>query len=90
MQKREFAKKVAEKAGMKIVDVERMIDAFTEVVTEAFNANERVELRGFGNFIRKSRKERRVYNFSKGEAISVPSKDVLTFKMSSLFNQPKK
>lgn len=89
MQKKEFARKVAEKSGMKIVDVERMIDSFIDVVTEAFNNDERVELRGFGNFIKKTRKARKAHDFSGGKSIDIPAKDVLTFKMSSMFNQEK-
>ena len=59
MQKKEFVKKVAEKSGEKIAVTERIVTAFIEVVTEAFNNDERVELRGFGNFIKKSRKAQR-------------------------------
>ena len=90
MQKKEFVKKVAEKSGAKIVEVERMVSAFIEVIAEAFNNGERVELRGFGNFIKKSRKARKARNLISGEVMDIPAKDVLTFKVSSLFNQTKK
>lgn len=90
MQKKEFAKKVAEKVDMKIVEVEKMLDAFFEVMTEAFNNDERVELRGFGNFVKKTRKAHKGHSFTSNETIEIPARDVLTFKMSSLFNQDKK
>ncbi len=89
MQKKEFIKKVAEKSGAKIVETEKMIEAFVDIVTEAFNNDERVELRGFGNFIKKSRKARKARNLATGAMIDIPAKDVLTFKVSSLFNQTK-
>lgn len=89
MQKKEFVKKVAEKSGAKIAETERIVTAFIEVVTEAFNNDERVELRGFGNFIKKSRKARKARNLATGGVVDVPAKDVLTFKASPSFNQTK-
>lgn len=89
MQKKEFAKKVAEKSGMKIVDAERMITAFVDVVTEAFNNDERIELRGFGNFVKKNKKAHKGRNMRTGSIIDIPAKSVLTFKASPLFNKTK-
>lgn len=89
MQKKEFVKKVAEKSGAKVAATERMVTAFIDVITEAFNNDERVELRGFGNFIKKSKKARKARNLATGAIIDIPAKDVLTFKVSSLFNQTK-
>lgn len=86
MQKKEFAKKMAEKQGVKIVDAERSIDAFIETISDAFKANERVELRGFGNFVRKTRKARKVHDFASGGTMDMPAKEILVFKMSSLYN----
>lgn len=89
MQKKEFAKRVAEKSGIKIVEAEKIIAAFIDVVTEAFNNDERVELRGFGNFVKKNKKARKARNLATGATIDIPAKDVLTFKASPLFNQVK-
>ena len=58
MQRKEFVSKIAEKTDMKLKDVNAVLDGFIEVMTEAFEDDERVELRGFGNFIAKTRKAR--------------------------------
>lgn len=86
MQRREFVAKIAEKTDMKLKDINAVIDGFVSVMEEAFNADERVELRGFGNFIKKTRKARKGRNMQTGEIIDVPAKSILTFKQSSLFN----
>lgn len=89
MQRKEFVAKIAEKTDMKQKDINAVIDGFVSVMEDAFNAGERVELRGFGNFIKKTRKARKGRNISTGETVNVPAKDILTFKQSSLFNTEK-
>lgn len=87
MQRKEFVSLVAEKTGMKLKDINVVIDGVVEVMGDAFDANERVELRGFGNFIPKTRKARKARNISTGETVDVPEKRILTFKQSSLFKK---
>lgn len=90
MFKEEFTKKVAKKAEMTIVETKKFVDAFFETMKEAYNNDERVELRGFGTFEKVTHKSRKAYNFqTKGTTIT-PTKNVLKFKMSSLFNKNKK
>ena len=86
MQRKEFVSKIAEKTDMKLKDVNAVLDGFIEVMTEAFEDDERVELRGFGNFIAKTRLSRMARNIQTGEVVDVPAKKILTFKQSSLFN----
>lgn len=86
MQRKEFVTKIAEKTDMKLKDINTVIDGFISAMEDAFNADERVELRGFGNFIKKTRKARKGRNMQTGEIIDVPEKSILTFKQSSLFN----
>ena len=86
MQRKEFVAKIAEKNGMKLKDINAVLDGFVSVMEDAFNAGERVELRGFGNFIKKTRKARKGRNIQTGEIIDVPEKSLLSFKLSSLFN----
>ena len=86
MQRKEFVAKIAEKTNMKLKDINAVIDGFVSVMEDAFNADERVELRGFGNFIKKTRKARKGRNMQTGEIINVPEKSILAFKQSSLFN----
>ena len=86
MQRKEFVAKIAEKTNMKLKDINAVIDGFVSAMEDAFNADERVELRGFGNFIKKTRKARKGRNMQTGEIIDVPERSILTFKQSSLFN----
>lgn len=86
MQRKEFVAKIAEKTDMKLKDINAVLDGFVSVMEDAFNTGERVELRGFGNFIKKTRKARKGRNMQTGEIIDVPEKSILTFKQSSLFN----
>lgn len=87
MQKGELVKRIAHKTGMKIKDVDMAIEGFMSVMVDSFNADERVELRGFGNFIKKTRKARKGRNINNGEIINVPAKDVYVFKQSTLFGK---
>ena len=89
MQRKEFVAKIAEKNGMKLKDINAVLDGFISVMEDAFNAGERVELRGFGNFIKKTRKARKGRNMQTGEILDVPAKSLLTFKQSSLFSTDK-
>lgn len=89
MQRKEFVAKIAEKNGMKLKDINAVLDGFISVMEDAFNAGERVELRGFGNFIKKTRKARKGRNMQTDEILDVPAKSLLTFKQSSLFNTDK-
>lgn len=86
MQKKELVAKIAEKNGMKLKDISTVLDGFVSVMKDAFNTGERVELRGFGNFIKKTRKAHKGHIFQTGKTVDVPAKSVLTFKQSSLFN----
>lgn len=89
MQRKEFVAKIADKTNMARTEVNEMLDGFIQVVEEAFNADERIELRGFGNFVKKTRKARKGRNIKTGEIVEVPEKHILIFKQSSLFNVDK-
>lgn len=90
MQKKELVVSIAKKAHLKQKDVAAMLDGFVSTIEDAFNAGERVEVRGFGTFKKKHRNARQGRIVNTGEVIQVPEKDVLTFKQSSLFNSEKK
>ena len=50
MNKKELVAAVAEQAGLKKVDAEKAIEAFTAVVEGALKAGDKVQLVGFGTF----------------------------------------
>ena len=58
MNKKELVAAVAEQAGLKKVDAEKAIEAFTAVVEGALKAGDKVQLVGFGTFEVAERPER--------------------------------
>ncbi len=61
-------------------DVERLVDAMFDEMTQALARGERVELRGFGAFTVKHRKARAGRNPRTGETVDVAQKSVPFFK----------
>ena len=65
-------------------DVERIVNAIFEEITNAMARGERVELRGFGAFSVKQRDARIGRNPRTGEAVNVNAKSVPFFKTGKL------
>jgi len=61
-------------------DVERIVTAIFDEITDALQKGERVELRGFGAFSVKQRPSRMGRNPRTGEAVHVAEKHVPFFK----------
>ncbi|WP_425964257.1 integration host factor subunit beta [Rhizobium nepotum] len=61
-------------------DVERIVDAILDDITEAMENGDRVELRGFGTFSVRNRPSRSGRNPRTGEAVFVEEKWVPFFK----------
>ncbi len=61
-------------------DVERIVSAVFDEITEALARGDRVELRGFGAFSVKQRDARTGRNPRTGESVEVPEKRVPFFK----------
>ena len=65
-------------------DVERIVNAIFEEITNAMARGERVELRGFGAFSVQQRDARVGRNPRTGEAVDVDAKSVPFFKTGKL------
>ena len=52
MTKQQLIEKVAAKTELEKAEVEVAVDSVLEVIAEALRSNERVDLRGFGSFVR--------------------------------------
>ncbi len=65
-------------------DVERIVNAIFEEITDAMSRGDRVELRGFGAFSVKQRDARIGRNPRTGEAVTVDEKHVPFFKTGKL------
>src|ERR1017187_1052300 len=80
MTKQQLIAKVAAKTKLKKSEVEVAVDSVLAIIAEALQAYERVDLRGFGSFVVKERKDRQGRNPRTGETITVAAKRHASFK----------
>jgi DNA-binding protein HU-beta len=78
--KADLVNAMAEKAGMSKADTEKAIKAFTDVITEALKAGDKVALVGFGTFSVGERAARVGQNPQTGEKMDIPAAKVPKFK----------
>ena len=80
MTKADLVNAIAEKAGLSKADAEKALKAFTDAVTEALRASEKVSLVGFGTFSVCKRAARQGQNPQTGAKINIPAAKVPKFK----------
>ncbi len=80
MTKADLVNAMAEKAGMSKAETEKAIKAFTDVITDALKAGEKVALVGFGTFSVGERAARVGQNPQTGEKMDIPAAKVPKFK----------
>jgi DNA-binding protein HU-beta len=80
MTKQQLVDKVAAKTELGKAEVALAVDSVLDVIAEALRSNERVDLRGFGSFVVKERKERQGRNPRTGETITIAAKRDAGFK----------
>jgi DNA-binding protein HU-beta len=71
---------MAEKAGLSKTDAEKALKAFTDAVTEALKAGDKVALVGFGTFSVGERAARTGQNPQTGAKIEIPAAKSPKFK----------
>jgi DNA-binding protein HU-beta len=71
---------MAEKAGLSKTDAEKALKAFTDAITDALKAGEKVALVGFGTFSVGERAARTGQNPQTGEKIDIPAAKSPKFK----------
>lgn len=79
MNKTQLIDLVAEKAGASKAVAEKVINAYSEVVTETLGKGEEVSILGFGSYKVAERAEREGRNPSTGEVIKIPAAKVAKF-----------
>lgn len=80
MTKADLVNSIAEKAGLSKADAEKALKGFTDAVTEAMKAGEKVSLVGFGTFSVGERAARTGQNPQTGAKINIPAAKVPKFK----------
>jgi nucleoid DNA-binding protein len=80
MTKQQLIEKVAAKTELSKAEVEVVVDSVLYLIAETLRSNERVDLRGFGSFVAKERRERQGRNPRTGETITIAAKRDASFK----------
>lgn len=80
MTKADLVNAMAEKAGLGKTDAEKALKAFSDAVTEALKAGEKVALVGFGTFSVSERAARTGKNPQTGAKINIPAAKTPKFK----------
>ena len=82
MNKRELAKAVAVQSDVELKTVATVLDGFTDVVTAVVSKGEPVAIPGFAKFVKVDRAARMGRNPATGEAIKIPAKKVVKFRVA--------
>jgi DNA-binding protein HU-beta len=85
--KADLVNSIAEKAGLSKADAEKALKAFTDAVTDALKAGEKVSLVGFGTFSVGQRAARTGQNPQTGAKINIPAAKVPKFKAGKAFKE---
>lgn len=80
MTKADLVNVMAEKAGLSKTEAEKALKAFTDAVTEALQAGDKVALVGFGTFSVGERAARTGQNPQTGAKINIPAAKTPKFK----------
>lgn len=80
MNKQELIKEISAKVELTQIDTEKVLKAFTEVVTDTLISGEKVQLVGFGTFEVVDRAAREGRNPQSGESMHIPASKSPKFK----------
>lgn len=81
----DFVKKVAKDSKVTQTDAKRVIDVACLTIKKAVLDEGEVTLNGVGKFVKKTRPERVGVNPATGDKMTIPAKDVVTFKPAKEF-----
>lgn len=87
MIKKDIVKILAEKHDVKPALVKKIVQGVLDMIMEALIKEGRIELRNFGVFSVKTRKERKARNPRTQEEVFVATRRVVTFKPGRLMKQ---
>ncbi len=87
MTKADIVASITEQTGIPKKEVALVVNAFLEILRQAFLNHERVELRGFGVFTIKNRKRRIGRNPKTLEEVEIPERPAVVFKVSKLIRE---
>ncbi len=82
IQKKELIRQVAKDNNFTIVESKKYLEALLTTIEEQLQQNVSINLRGFGKFETRQRKQRRARNPRTGKEVQVPPKATVTFSPS--------
>lgn len=85
MNKTQFIKSIAEKAGLTVKEATAAYDAFVGTITESLKKGKKVALLGFGNFELKKRAARVGVNPQTKAKVKIAASKAPTFKVSKTY-----
>ncbi|MBP9995047.1 MAG: integration host factor subunit beta [bacterium] len=85
MTKAEIVAQIAEKTGVEKGATQAVVESFMDIVKDSIKNDNPVYLRGFGSFIKKTRKEKMGRNIKKGTSIVIPEHSIPAFKPAKTF-----
>jgi DNA-binding protein HU-beta len=85
MKKNDLIATIAEKAQVSRVKVANVLDALPSVLSENLSGDEPISFPGLGKFSITHKESREARNPATGKKVTVPAKDVPTFKFSASF-----
>ena len=87
MNKAEFIKVMADKAGFTQKDAGIAFEAMVVTIVEALRKGEKIAIAGFGSFELKKKAATKKFNPLTKKEVKVPAKSVPTFKFGNSFKQ---
>jgi DNA-binding protein HU-beta len=87
MKKAEFINIVAQKSGLSKKDVEGVIEASIETITEALKNRDKVSFLGFGSFQAVKKGEREIVIPGTTDKVKVPAKYSVRFKAGKFLKE---
>mmetsp|Transcript_2501 Transcript_2501/g.3679 ORF Transcript_2501/g.3679 Transcript_2501/m.3679 type:complete len:144 (+) Transcript_2501:52-483(+) len=85
VKKAELVSKISAKSGLNKTQVDAVISAFIETVTESVSDGKKISLQGLGTFEPRLRAARQGKNFHTGEIVEIPSSMSPAFTASKSF-----
>ncbi len=87
MKKADIANELYEKIGISKKEALNIVEIVLNTLKEGLKNGETVKIAGFGNFVVRSKRERKGRNPKTGEEIGIKPRRVVTFRPSHIFKQ---
>ena len=85
--KTDLVQAVSDQNGFSLKRSAEIVEGLLEIMKRTLESGEDVLVSGFGKFVVKDKQERRGRNPATGEAMTLPSRRVVTFKCSGKLRQ---